>query len=154
MTNWLMAAAAGVVGALVMTLMTDMSRAVGLIEANMSRYQGCMVTQRMDGGKALIAGLTFHLLTGAALAIGYALIFRVIGEATWWIGALIGVVHWVAAGIGFPFLDRMNACVADGRMRGFGVMGRNYGPMMVLGLLMGHVVYGAIVGAIYTLPGR
>lgn len=43
----------------------------------------------------------------------------------------------------------MNRCVAHGSMRGFGTMGRNYGPMMIVGLMAGHVVLGAIVGALY-----
>lgn len=150
--NWLLAAGAGVVGAIAMTIMTDVSRAMGLIEANMSRYQGCLVTGRAEGGSALGAGLIFHLMMGAVLALGYAVIFRTIGEATWWAGAIIGFVHWIVAGLAFPLMDRANACVSDGRIRGFGVMGRNYGVMMIIGLLMGHVVYGAIVGGIYRVP--
>lgn len=31
-------------------------------------------------------------------------------------------------------------------MRAFGPFGKNSGPLMVAGFLVGHVVYGAIVG--------
>lgn len=150
--SWLVAAGAGIIGAIAMTIMTDMSRALGLIDANLSRYQGCLVTGRADGRVALVAGICLHLMNGAVLALGYAVIFRAIGASTWWAGAIIGFVHWIAAGLAFPLMDRANGCVADGRLRGFGVMGRNYGVMMILGLLLGHVVYGAIVGAIYRVP--
>jgi hypothetical protein len=37
-------------------------------------------------------------------------------------------------------------------MRGFGPFGRGYGMMMTLGLLAGYVVYGAVVGWLYTVP--
>lgn len=150
---WLTAAGAGMLGALVMTIMTDASRALGLIDANMSRYQGCIVLGRMDGPGALLSGLAMHLAMGAILALGYAVLFELMGAAGWWRGAAIGAVHWVVAGAGFPLLDRMNRCVADGRIRGFGTMGRNYGPMMVAGLMAGHVVFGAIVGALYSVRG-
>lgn len=152
MTNWLLAAGAGIVGALVMSIMTDVSRAMGIIEANMSRYQGCIITGHSHGTKPLLAGLASHLMMGAILAIGYAIVFRVIGEATWILGAAIGVAHFAAAGAAFPLMDRANPCVRDGRIRGFGPFGKNYGLMMIMGLFMGHVVYGAIVGAIYHTP--
>lgn len=152
MLNWLTASGAGVIGAVAMTIMTDTSRALGLIEANMSRYQGCLVTGRSEGWTALAAGLATHLMIGAVLALGYAIVFRLVGQATWATGAITGFVHWGVAGLAFPIMDRMNPCVADGRIRGFGIMGKNYGTMMILGLMMGHVLYGAIVGALYALP--
>lgn len=58
---WLTAAGAGVLGALVMTIMTDLSRALGLIDANMSRYQGCIVLGRSEGPAPLLSGLALHL---------------------------------------------------------------------------------------------
>lgn len=150
---WLTAAGAGMLGALVMTIMTDASRAMGLIDANMSRYQGCVVLGRMEGMAPLLTGLALHLSIGAVMALGYAVLFEFIGAAGWWRGATIGAVHWIMAGLAFPLLDRMNRCVVDGRIRGFGIMGRNYGPMMVAGLMAGHVVFGAIVGALYAVRG-
>ncbi len=67
-------------------------------------------------------------------------------------GALLGTAHGVVAGAGFPLLDALNPCVREGRMRGFGLMGRGYGVFMTLGLLAGHVIYGALVGWLYTVP--
>lgn len=59
--DWLGAAGAGVVGALVMTLMTDMGRMIGMIDANLTRYQGCLVLRRSEGAAPVIAGLGMHL---------------------------------------------------------------------------------------------
>lgn len=151
--DWSTAAGAGVVGALVMSVMTDVSRLAGIIDANLSRYQGCILIGRSDGAMPLIAGLAMHLAVGAALAIGYALIFSLVwGNATILGGILVGAVHGLAAGAGFPILDKINPCVQDGRIRAFGPFGRGYGIMMIVGLFAGHLVFGAIVGWLYTVP--
>lgn len=154
MIDWLQAMTAGVIGALALALMTDTSRWLGLIDANLTRYQGCILIGRCEGARAVVAGLSMHLAMGAVLAIGYAVLFALVWErATWWNGAMIGAVHGIAAGAGFPLLDRINPCVRDGRVRGFGPFGIGYGPMMTLGLLAGHLVFGAVVGWLYTVPG-
>lgn len=154
MIDWIGALGAGLLGAIVLMLMTDASRMIGVIEANLTRYQGCIVTGRSEGAVALLAGAGMHLVIGSVLALGYALAFWLLwGEATALNGALLGAVHGVGAGAGFPMLDALNPCVQGGRMRGFGLFGRGYGIMMVVGLLAGHVVYGAIIGWLYTVPG-
>lgn len=64
-----------------------------------------------------------------------------------------GVVHWVIAGMMLPMMDGTNPCVKEGRIKGFGTFGKNYGAMMIGGFLMGRLLYGAIVGWIYRVPG-
>lgn len=153
MIDWIGALGAGLAGGAVLMLMTEISRMFGLIDANLVRYQGCIVIGRSEGVSPLLAGAGVHLAIGAVLAIGYALAFTFIwGEATWLTGALLGAVHSLAAGSGFPVLDSLNPCVRDGRMQGFGLFGRGYGIMMTLGLLSGHVVYGALVGWLCAVP--
>ncbi|MBW3628121.1 MAG: branched-chain amino acid ABC transporter permease, partial [Gemmatimonadetes bacterium] len=92
MIDWLNAVGAGLVGALALALMTDVSRGVGLIGANLTRYQGCIVLGRSEGAGAWLAGMAMHLAMGSVLALGYAVLFGVVwGEASWTIGALIGL---------------------------------------------------------------
>ncbi len=153
MIDWINAVGAGVIGALVLALMTDLSRGVGLVDANLTRYQGCIVLRRSEGIAAWLAGLAMHLGMGAALAIGYAVVFALLwGEASWMAGASLGLLHGIAAGAGFPVLDRLNPCVHDGRIQPFRAFGLGYGWMMTAGLLAGHVVYGAVIGGLYTVP--
>lgn len=154
MVDWIGALGAGLAGGAALMLMTDVSRMIGVIDANLSRYQGCIVMGRSEGTAPLLAGAAMHLLIGSVLALGYALVFSFAwGEATWLTGGLLRAVHGAAAGVGFPMLDAVNPCVRNGRMRGFGFFGRGYGIMMILGLLAGHVLYGALVGWLYTVPG-
>lgn len=149
MIDWVNAAWAGAVGASVMLVMIALGRAMGLIQADMARYQGCILTGRADGPGPVLAGTAMHLTVGAVLAIGYAVVFAVWGEASWPRGAAIGLVHWLVAGFGLPVMDAMNPCVRDGRTRGFGLFGKDQGVMMVLGFMAGHLVYGALVGWLY-----
>jgi hypothetical protein len=61
MIDWMNAVVAGVVGAIALALMTDLSRGMGLIDANLTRYQGCIVTGRHEGALPWLAGLAMHL---------------------------------------------------------------------------------------------
>ncbi len=144
---------AGIVGGIVMSLMMWMARAIGLIDAHMERYQGCMITNRPQGTGTIVAGFIMHLMLSALIAILYAWGFAVIWDrATWVLGLIGGVIHWVIAGIMLPIMDGMNRCVQDDRIRGFGAFGKNYGAMMIAGFLIGHLLYGLIVGWLYTVP--
>ncbi len=152
--DWSLAIWAGVVGGIAMTVMMTLARMMGVVEVNMAMYQGCMITGKDHGGGTWIAGLLMHLMLSALIATLYALAFEMIwGRATWWLGMINAVVHWLIAGMVLRMFDGMNLCVEDGRMRAFGVYGKNYGTMMVVGFLMGHLLYGAIVGAIYRVLG-
>jgi hypothetical protein len=50
-----------------------------------------MVTQ--DRYRAMLFGFLMHLVNGWLFAIVYALSFETVGCATWWLGALAGVVY-------------------------------------------------------------
>lgn len=154
MIDWMNAIGAGIVGGLVMTAMMTLARTMGMIDANMTNYQGCVLTRRSEGARTTIAGLSMHLMFSALIAIVYAWAFAALwGRAGWLSGLAIAVVHWLVAGLALPAMDRMNHCVGEGTIRGFGPYGRNYGAMMVVGFMMGHLLYGAIVGWLYTVPG-
>jgi hypothetical protein len=67
-------------------------------------------------------------------------------------GLLAGLIHWAIAGILLPMMDGMNSCVRSGKLEGFGAFGAKRGGMMIAGFLMGHLLYGLIVGWLYTVP--
>lgn len=154
MIDWSLALWAGVLGGLAMTFLMTLGRMMGMVEANMAMYQGCIITRKDGGAGTWMAGLMMHLVLSVLIAVLYAFAFEEIwGRASWWLGAINAVVHWILGGMVLPMMDRMNPCVKDGRIKGFGAYGKSYGGMMVAGFLMGHLVYGAIVGVIYRVPG-
>jgi hypothetical protein len=154
MIDWSLALWAGVVGGVAMTVMMTLARMMGMVDVNMAMYQGCMITKKDHGAGTWIAGFLMHLMISALIALAYAWAFEAIwGEAGWLYGMINAVVHWLIGGMVLPMFDSMNPCVGDGRMKGFGAYGKAHGAMMVVGFFMGHLLYGAIVGWIYRVPG-
>jgi magnesium-transporting ATPase (P-type) len=154
MMDWSLALWAGLAGGIVMWMMMALARMMGLVDARMIAYEGCMITKSDSGAGTWIAGMAMHLILSVLIAFAYAWAFEAIwGEAGWFYGAINGVVHWLIGGMVLPMMDGMNPCVKDGRMKGLGLFGKNYGGMMVVGFLMSHLVYGAIVGWIYRVLG-
>lgn len=144
----------GMVGGVAMSLMMVLARAMGLVDASIERYEGCMVTGQPEGGGTKAAGFVMHLMISALIGIVYAWAFAQFwGQATWALGLLGGIVHWALAGIMLPLMDGMSRCVKDGRIAGFGAFGAKRGGMMIVGFLMGHLLYGLVVGWLYTVPG-
>jgi hypothetical protein len=153
MIDWGSAIWVGILGGVAMSLMMVIARAMGLIDASIERYEGCMVTGKDEGGGTIAAGTMMHLVLSALIGILYAWGFAQFwGDATWALGLLLGLVHWFIGGILLPMMDGMNRCVQDGRLRKFGAFGSGRGAMMVVGFLMGHLLYGLVVGWLYSVP--
>lgn len=125
---------AGVVGTIAMTMLTYIAPMLGMPEMN--------IPQMLSGfmGVPIVAGWLAHFMIGTMFAFVYVYIFieRLPG-APWLKGALYGLLPWFLAQI------MVNPVM------GAGVFALNTpAPMlMVVGSLMGHVVYGAVLGAVY-----
>jgi hypothetical protein len=144
----------GVLGGVAMSLMMAMARAMGLVNASIERYEGCMLTGRNTGAGPWTAGLVMHLVLSGLIGLVYAWGFAQFwGEATWSLGLLAGAIHWLIAGLVVPMMDGMNRCVRDGKVEGFGAFGARRGGMMVVGFLVDHLLYGLVVGWLYAVPG-
>ena len=52
---------------------------------------GTIVTE--DPDRARVVGFFMHLAIGEGFALGYAAAFALLDTATWWLGALFGLVH-------------------------------------------------------------
>lgn len=124
--KWAKAVTAGIVGTLVMT-------GVGLFLApmmGMPRMNPADMLAMQMGGNALL-GWIGHLMIGTILAIGYAIVAgRLPGPAPVR-GALYGLAPWLMA------------MVVVMPMMGMGLFAG------WMGSLIGHMVYGAVVGGIY-----
>lgn len=153
MIDWANILWVGLVGGLAMSLMMTGARAMGLIDASMSRYQGCILTGRTEGAGTHAAGLMMHLVLSVLIAIVYAwALGQVWGHASWSLGLLGGAVHWAIAGLVLPMMDGMNPCVKRGALEPFGSYGSKRGAMMVAGFLMAHLLFGLLVGWLYSVP--
>ena len=131
--KWMQAVIAGLIATAVMT-------AVGIFVAPMMGLPAMNPAEMlaMQMGGALISGWTAHLMIGTILAVLYAGVAPIIPGAPAARGALYGVVPFLLAQIivmpmmGMP---RFSGSAA-----------------MAVGSLIGHLVYGAVLGAVYGSP--
>lgn len=124
------AIAAGLVGTVVMTL-------VGLYMAPMMGIPAMNPAQMLAGAMGGIAllGWVAHFMIGSILAVGYALVARAIPGPAVARGAIYSLAPYLMAQI--MVMPMMGMSVFSGS------------ASIAVGSLIGHLVYGGIVGGIY-----
>ncbi|HBY92821.1 MAG: hypothetical protein M5U01_28595 [Ardenticatenaceae bacterium] len=129
---------AGLFGTAVMTLLMALAPMMGMPKMNVIGMLGTMATA--DQGTATAIGTVTHFVMGVIFAIIYAALWSLgIGSPTALSGVLFGLVHGLIAALAMPMMLRMHPRPP----------GMSAGPMMVTGLLVGHVAYGLVVALIY-----
>lgn len=81
----------GFIGTLVLSTLAATSQGLGLTRMNIPYMLGTIFTPQRD--RAKVIGLGVHLFNGWLFALGYIAAFHALGRATWWIGALFGLLH-------------------------------------------------------------
>ena len=156
--NWRSSGLWGFVGTVVLTGLLAGSQGLGLTRMNIPYMLGTMITPNRDRAKA--AGLVLHLINGWIFATIYAAAFQSWRRATWWLGALSGLVHAVfVLAVGLPMLPGMHPRMASEQqgptptrqLAPPGFLALNYGKRTPISVVASHLVYGAILGAFYRL---
>ncbi|MEX2189372.1 MAG: DUF6789 family protein [Bacteroidota bacterium] len=125
---------AGIAGTVVMTLFAMMAPLMGMPEMNIPK----MLADFM--GFPVVVGWLAHFMIGTILAVGYgSILVSKLPGAPAVKGVLFGLIPWFMAQI------------VVNPMMGAGVFAMNTPAplMMVMGSLVGHAVYGAVVGFVY-----
>jgi hypothetical protein len=146
----------GFVGTIVLTSVLAGSQALGLTRINLPFMLGTMVTADRD--RAKLVGFVMHLANGWLFAGIYAAAFRSWRRTTWWLGALIGLVHALfVLLVAMPMLPGLHPRMAN-EQRGPtptrqleppGFLALNYGRRTPLSVVVAHLLYGSILGAFY-----
>lgn len=149
----------GLVGTLVLTTMLRAASELGLTRMDIPFLLGSAVTADRVRAKAI--GYALHFAFGLIFAFAYYVVFAVIDESGFLLGALFGVVHALFAG---SALVNILLPVVHPRMgTGFTAAGSaplleppgflllNYGRQTPLATILAHVAYGAIVGGFVSL---
>lgn len=155
----------GLLGGTVMSIMTAIARKKGLTGMSITVIEGGLFTG--DGDKARKIGLFTHVVVMSALAIGsiYGLLFAwfdVAPEDAWWVGALFGLVHGAMSGFVIGALPKVHPRVGgqgvtpaeagrDFHLATPGLFAHNYGSKTPPMLMMGHLLYGLVVGTTVSL---
>jgi hypothetical protein len=148
----------GFAATVVLTSLLAASQGFHLTRINLPYLLGTMVTPDRDRAKLL--GFGVHLINGWLFAAIYITTFESWDRATWWLGALIGLVHaaFVLAAV-MPILPSFHPRMAS-EQRGPtptrqlappGFLALNYGRQTPLSIVVAHVIYGGILGAFYRL---
>ena len=111
--------------------------------------------------RAKLVGILFHLINGWLFSLLYVAAFHAWGMATWWLGALTGVVHaaFVLA-VGMSILPGIHPRMANEQygptvvrqLEPPGFLALHYGVRTPISVLAAHVVFGAILGGFYSFP--
>ncbi len=137
---------AGVAGGAAMTVLGAVVRALGM-PVNLEMMLGTMFLA--PGATAWIAGLIMHLAISGMIALLYALGFeRLSHRAGTGTGALFSLVHIVIGGCAMLALPAMHPMIPQ-EMPAPGAFMSGMGLAGVAFFVVEHVMYGAIVGALY-----
>lgn len=146
----------GFVATVVLTTILSAGDGLGLSRMSIPFLLGTMLTPDRD--RAPLVGFAVHLVDGWLFAFLYAFAFESWREATWWIGAISGLVHAVVVlVIGMPLLPAVHPRMASEHrgpeptraLEPPGFLALNYGRSTPAITVLAHVVYGVILGGFY-----
>ena len=134
------------------------SQGLGLSRISLPYLFGTFVTA--ERARTMLVGSLMYLLGGWLFAVLYFFIFASLGSATWWLAATIGALHGLFLLVSLPAMAELHPRIAseydapssEPKLEPPGFMGLNYGHRTPLTTLLGHAVYGAVLGAF--LPMR
>ena len=152
--DWAGWAVIGLAATVTLTAIMVGAQLAGLSRMDLPLMLGTLVTDRPD--RARFIGFLIHLVNGQIFAIVYAAAFSLLGRAGWWLGALFGAFHGVAALVVFvPLMAGIHPRVASDRagptldavLEPPGLLALNYGRETPAVALVAHITYGGILGA-------
>lgn len=138
---------AGVLGGVVMSALMWMGRLMGM-SANLEMMLGTMLLE--PGTTAWLFGFVVHLMVSGLIALIYAWAFEhVTHRAGWLVGAGFGIVHAIIGGMVMGMMPAMHPRMPE-PMQPPGAFLSNLGAVAVMMEFVLHMIYGAVVGAIYA----
>jgi hypothetical protein len=148
----------GFVGTVVLTTAMSGTQGLRLTRMNLPYMLGTMFTPSRDRAKVL--GFALHLVNGWIFALVYVAAFNLWSRSTWWLGALIGLVHGsfvLTAGMRLvPGIHPRMASEEQGptivkQLEPPGFLALNYGVQTPVSVIAAHILFGAILGAFYVV---
>jgi uncharacterized membrane protein YagU involved in acid resistance len=149
------------VATLALTTVMAGSQGLGLTRMNLPYMLGAMFTPSRD--RAKLIGFGVHLLNGWLFSLAYVAAFHAWGRATWWAGAAIGLVQAVfVLTVGMSLMPSLHPRMASEQkgptvtrqLEPPGFLALNYGYQTPVSVVLAHLIYGAILGMFYSMPGR
>lgn len=144
---------AGVFGGLIMGIIMMIAHYTDMTPLDMPMYQGSLMLGEISS-MAWWVGMFSHLIISGLIAIVYAFGFvYFVEKANWVVGAVFGFIHWLIAGVFFGIMSFVHPLMQTNELASPGIFATNFGYFSIAAVLILHLIYGAVVGAIYN-PGR
>lgn len=141
----------------VLTLVMAAAQGLGLSRISMPFLVGSIFTPDRD--RANVFGMAIHFANGWLASLVYVLVFARLGRATWWIGALLGLLQGLfVVVVLLPLLPSIHPRMATEdygptptrQLEPPGFLGLNYGRRTPAVTLAAHLAYGILLGALYA----
>jgi hypothetical protein len=151
----------GWLATMVLTTCLAASQGLGLSRMSLPLMLGAAFTG--DRRRANVYGFALHFVNGWLFALIYALVFESWHRANWWLGAILRLAQalFVLAAVMplLPYVHRRMATEEFGpnptrQLEPPGFMALNYGRLTPVATVLAHLLYGAILGAFYSLTPR
>lgn len=149
----------GFAATVVLTGMGAGAQGLGLTRMNLPFILGTMLTANRD--RAPLYGTLFHFINGWIFTFVYLALFDQLHLANWWLGGLFGLAHALfVLLVGLPTLPDLHPRMASERhgptptrlLQPPGFLGLHYGIRTPLVVVLSHIVYGTVLGALYAVP--
>jgi uncharacterized membrane protein YagU involved in acid resistance len=148
----------GFIATFAVSIVLDGSQALGLTRMNLPYMMGSIFTPDRD--RARVYGFFVHFINGWLFSLIYILIFESVQQATWWIGAILGLGHALfLLVVVVPLMPGFHPRMASERhgpsaarmLEPPGFLALNYGLPTPVSVIVTHVVFGIVLGNFYRL---
>ena len=148
----------GFVATVVLTTLMAGSQGLRFTRINIPYLLGLMVTPSRD--RAKLIGFFIHFANGWIFSLVYVACFHAFGMATWWFGAIIGIIQAVfVLTMLMPILPALHPRMANEQygptvvrqLEPPGFLGLHYGWRTPISVLIAHAIFGSILGAFYVM---
>ena len=156
--DWAGWALFGLIATSALTAVMIAAQMAGLTRLDIPLVLGTLVTD--DPDRARVAGFIIHIVIGQCFALGYAATFALLHYASWWLGALLGLLHVaIALTVILPLLPGLHLRMASSRsgpestavLEPPGLFALNYGIQTPAVAIGAHLVYGSVLGLLFQV---
>src|ERR1043166_1838801 len=156
--NWSSWLLWGFIATVVLESISAGSQGLCVTRMNVPYLLGTMFTPNRD--RAKLIGILFNFLNGWLFSLIYVAVFESLGKATWWLGALFGIVQAIfVLAVALPVLPALHPRIAneqygptiERQLEPPGFFGLHYGIRTPVSVLVAHVTFGIILGAFYVV---
>ena len=148
----------GFASTVVLTSILSASQGMGITRMNLPYLLGTLFTPNRDRAKLL--GSVVHFANGWLFSLIYVAVFHAWNQASWWLGALVGMVHAIfVLTVLMAMLPALHPRMANEQqgpsvvrqLEPPGFLALHYGIRTPVSVVVAHLIFGGILGFFYHI---